>query len=633
MTIFSIISMLGGLAFFLFGMHIMSGNLEKVAGGKLESILKQLTSNPLKSLVLGAAITVAIQSSSALTVMLVGLVNSGIMELAQTVGVLMGSNIGTTLTAWILSLSGIQTDNIFISLLKPENFSPIIGLIGVILIMAGKTSRQKNLGTIFSGFAVLMYGMQIMSDSVAPLADMPEFTHLLIAFDNPFLGVIIGAIFTGIIQSSAASVGVLQALSLTGAISYGMAIPIVMGQNIGTCVTALLTSIGVNRNAKRVSMIHVCFNVFGTVFGLIIYFFCRSILQLDFFSQAITPFAIAAFHSIFNVVTTFLLLPFSNRLVQFAEYLIPTSEEESEKVLLDERLLVSPGLAVQQSYEKTSDMADLAYKTFETALSLFDNFSEETLQKVRDMEDCLDYYEDVLNSYLIQLSSRDLTSHDNNAISEMMHCITDFERIGDHSIGIAKIAVTLQEKNLHFSKAARKELNVLNQAVLNILSSTVENFREQDLEAMASIEPLEHVIDRLTKKIRERHIERLRSGECDGELGIVLTDYLTNCSRVSDHCSNVAACAIQSQNSAYDVHEYLNSIRDQDDSSFAEEYEQFKAQYRLKEYSSHIPMEEETEAKKKKKKKKDKKIKKEKSEKKLKKKSDKKKKEKKKDKK
>ena len=377
MNIYSIITLCGGLAFFLFGMHVMSGSLEKVAGGKLEDILKTLTSNPGKSLMLGAVITIAIQSSSALTVMLVGLVNSGIMSLSQTVGVIMGSNVGTTLTAWILGLNGLKTDNIFLSMLKPENFSPIIALIGVIMIMGAKSAKKRDVGTIMVGFAILMFGMELMSDSVAPLADMPEFTNILTAFKNPLLGVLIGTVFTGIIQSSAASVGVLQALSLTGSITYGMAIPIIMGQNIGTCVTALLSSIGVNKNAKKVSVIHISFNLIGTIIGLIVYFIAKDLIRFDGFDNAISSFAVAGFHSIFNIATTIILIPFSKKLVDLANLVIKETGSEEKTVLLDERLLVSPSIALGQCKIKTVYMAEQASKAFIDSISDFDKYDDD----------------------------------------------------------------------------------------------------------------------------------------------------------------------------------------------------------------------------------------------------------------
>lgn len=582
MNIYSILQLCGGLAFFLFGMHVMSGSLEKLAGGNLQKILKEVTSNPIKSLFFGAIVTIAIQSSSALTVMLVGLVNSGIMELAQTVGVIMGSNIGTTLTAWILSLSGIESDNLFISMLKPENFSPVIALIGVIMIMGSKKEKRKDVGIIMAGFAVLMYGMQLMSGAVSPLADMPEFTGLLTTFNNPFLGVLVGAVFTGVIQSSAASVGVLQALAMTGAISYSMAIPIIMGQNIGTCVTALLSSIGVNKNAKRVSIIHISFNLFGTVIGLVVYCIARYVVDLALFNDSITPVMIAVFHSIFNVATTIILLPFSNSLVKIAKKLVTTDNADGQ-VVLDERLLLSPGLAVKECLEKTNEMAELARDSFKNALDLFDNYSDSKFDDIEVMEERLDYLEDQLDTFLIHLSGKDVSEDGNNEISKMLHAINDFERIGDHAINMAKLAKQIDDNNLEFSKNARKELTVLNNALREILTLTVEAFSKNDLTEAVKVEPLEQVIDDLTKEIRNHHIERLQKGKCDSRLGVFLTDYITNCERASDHCSNIAVCLIQTHNSSFETHDYLNELKAGQEPAFVGQFTMYQDKYHLDE--------------------------------------------------
>lgn len=583
MNIYSILQLCGGLAFFLFGMHVMSGSLEKLAGGNLQKILKEVTSNPVKSLFFGAIVTIAIQSSSALTVMLVGLVNSGIMELAQTVGVIMGSNIGTTLTAWILSLSGIESDNLFISMLKPENFSPVIALIGVIMIMGSKKEKRKDVGIIMAGFAVLMYGMQLMSGAVSPLADMPEFTGLLTTFNNPFLGVLVGAVFTGVIQSSAASVGVLQALAMTGAISYSMAIPIIMGQNIGTCVTALLSSIGVNKNAKRVSIIHISFNLFGTAIGLVVYCIARYAVDLALFNDSITPVMIAVFHSIFNIATTIILLPFSNTLVKIAKKLVTTDNADGQ-VVLDERLLLSPGLAVKNVL-KTNEMAELARDSFKNALDLFDNYSDSKFDDIEVMEERLDYLEDQLDTFLIHLSGKDVSEDGNNEISKMLHAINDFERIGDHAINMAKLAKQIDDNKLEFSKNARKELTVLNNALREILTLTVEAFGKNDLTEAVKVEPLEQVIDDLTKEIRNHHIERLQKGKCDSRLGVFLTDYITNCERASDHCSNIAVCLIQTHNSSFETHDYLNELKAGQEPAFVGQFTMYQDKYHLDEDS------------------------------------------------
>ena len=586
MNIYNLFALCGGLAFFLFGMNVMSNYLEKMAGGRLESILKKMTSSKWKSLVLGAVVTIAIQSSSALTVMLVGLVNSGIMEIEQTVCVIMGSDFGTTLTAWILSLSGIRSDNFFISMLKPENFSPIVALIGVFMIMGGKSQKKKDIGTILCGFAVLMYGMTIMSNAVSPLAEMPQFQKILVAFDNPIIGVLIGTAFTGIIQSSAASIGVLQALSLTGSISVGMAIPLVMGANIGTCVTAILSGIGVSRKAKRVPAIHIGIKIIGTVAWLVLYFILRYLIRMPFFESTISSLGIAVFHSVFNVGTILFLLPFSGKLVVMAEKLVPLREEDAQspQVLLDERLLLSPGLAVRQCREKTREMASLARDSFHQAMALFEEYSKESAERISAMEEQLDYLEDELDTFLIRLSSRELADDDNNAVSEMLHSINDFERIGDHAINMTKLAQEMHTKKLKFSAEAEAELVVLRNALEEILIMTVDSFARDDDTEADKVEPLEEVIDDLTKEIKNHHVDRLQAGICRPELGILLTDYLTNCERVSDHCSNVAVCIIQTRNSSFETHSYLNELKNGNEPEFVDEFESFREKYQLPAY-------------------------------------------------
>ena len=583
MDIYSFFSLIGGLAFFLFGMHIMSGGLEKVAGGKMESILRKMTSNQTKSLVLGAVITIAIQSSSALTVMLIGLVNSGIMKIGQTVGVIMGSDIGTTLTAWILSLSGIESDNIFISMLKPKNFAPIVALIGVILLMAAKSRKKKDVGTILCGFAVLMYGMTLMSGSVAPLAESPEFRNILIAFDNPIIGLLIGTAFTGIIQASAASIGVLQALAMTGSINFGMAVPLVIGANIGTCVTAIIGSIGVSRNAKRVPAIHIGIKIIGAVVWMVLYFILRYAVGMRLFERSVRPVEIAIFHTIFNIGTVLLLLPFSKAIVRAAERLIPVQEEAKPAVLLDERLLLSPGLAVGKCMEKTREMAFLAQQSFMESIGVFRSYSEEQIERVVEMENRLDYMEDELDTFLIKLSQVELTDADSNAVSEMLHCINDFERIGDHAINMTDVASEMRRMNISFSENAWREIEVLSDALREILDLAVGGFVHDDPAIAGQVEPLEQVIDDLTDEIKRRHISRLREGRCVAELGIPLTNLLTNCERVSDHCSNIAVCIIQTKNASFETHGYLNAIKNGQRPEFVEQFESFQEQYRLPE--------------------------------------------------
>lgn len=580
MDIFSIFTLLGGLAFFLYGMNVMSSGLEKVAGGKLEKMLKAMTSNPLKSLALGAGITIAIQSSSALTVMLVGLVNSGIMELGQTIGVIMGSNIGTTLTAWILSLSGIESTNFFLRLLKPESFSPLIALIGILLIMGAKRDKSKSLGSIMVGFAILMYGMQLMSDSMKPLADMPEFTQVLTAFTNPILGVIIGTVFTGIIQSSAASVGILQALSMTGGITYGMAIPIIMGQNIGTCVTALISSIGVGTSAKRVSAVHISFNVIGTIVFLIVFYLGDLIFKFTFKTEAINPVGIAFCHTVFNIATTIMLLPFTKQLEKIATWAVKEKIGRDEApVFLDERLLITPSFAIVECKNLTGTMGIMAKKNFFRSLKMINKFSEKRLEKILRKEPRIDMYEDKLGSFLVKLSNKNLAEEDSREVSKLLHAISDFERIGDHAVNILKVAREMNEKHLEFSPIAKEELKRVVSALSEIMDITTEAFNEDDIEKAKRVEPLEQVIDILISEAKNKHIERLQKGECTIELGFMLTEVLNNIERVSDHCSNIAACMIQINQSSFERHEYLHNIKSTGEETFEKMFEEYKEKY------------------------------------------------------
>ena len=587
MNIFDFLSLIGGLALFLFGMQVMGNALEKKAGSQLNTVLGKITDNPIKGFGLGLGITSIIQSSSATTVMLVGLVNSEIITLKQSIYVIMGANVGTTVTAWLLSLTGISGDSVIIQLLKPSSFTPVLALIGIIFYMFVKNTEKKDTGMILLGFAVLMYGMQLMSGAVSPLADMPEFTSILTTFNNPLIGVLTGAVFTGVIQSSAASVGVLQALAMTGAISYGMAIPIIMGQNIGTCVTALLSSIGVSKNAKRVSVIHVSFNVFGTIIGLIIYYILRYGAGLSVFDGSISAFAIAGFHSVFNVATTIILLPFGKYLVKIAQTVIPIHDEKSNGAFLDERLLLSPGLAIKECLEKTSDMAELAKKSFKASLDLFDKYSDTQFEEITAMEERLDFMEDQLDTYLIHLSGKDTSETGSNEISKMLHAINDFERIGDHAINLAKLAKQADENNYEISKSAKSEISVLNNALKEILDLTVNAFNTNDENIAFKVEPLEQVIDDLTKEIRNHHIARLQKGKCDSRLGVFLTDYVTNCERASDHCSNVAVCLIQTKNSSFETHDYLNELKAGHEPAFVGEFTMFHDKYTLDDISDN----------------------------------------------
>ena len=582
MNIFSLFTLCGGVAFFLYGMSLMSSRLEKLAGGRLEQMLRKMTDNRFKSLLLGAGITIAIQSSSAMTVMLVGLVNSGIMELGQTVGVIMGSNVGTTLTAWILSLSGIDSESLWLQLLKPENFAPLVAFIGIILRTMNQTGRRRSAGSIMVGFAMLMTGMEMMKNAVSPLADMPEFSAILTAFTNPFLGVVVGAVFTGVIQSSAASVGILQALSLTGGISYGVALPIIMGQNIGTCVTALLSSIGVNRNARRVSVIHISFNLIGTAACLAAFYGSDLIFHYAFMDAAIDPAGIAMVHSIFNIATTALLLPFSKQLERLAYVVVKEDQQEKQEFsFIDQRLLATPSVAIAECANKTVDMARLAEDTILKSLSLLGKYDEKTAEEVVGNEDQLDRYEDQLWTLLVQLSGKALSDEDSRNISKQLHTIGDFERIGDHAVNLMKTAQEIHEKDIRFSGQAMEELRILFSALRDILRVTTKAFAEGDLRMAARVEPLEQVIDGLTADIKSNHIVRLQKGHCTIEMGFVLSDLLTNCERVSDHCSNIAVAQIETAQSLYQAHEYLNALKSTGDAAFQSAFEDYCRQYTI----------------------------------------------------
>lgn len=587
MNIFSVFSLLGGLAFFLYGMTVMSTGLEKMAGGRLEKTLKKMTSNPFKSLALGAGITIAIQSSSAMTVMLVGLVNSGIMQLEQTVGVIFGSNIGTTLTAWILSLAGIEGDNIWIKMLKPESFSPVVALIGIVLIMISKNDRKKDLGSIFIGFSVLMFGMTLMGDAVEPLAESPAFSKILVAFQNPLLGVLVGAVFTGVIQSSAASIGILQALSATGSITYSMAIPIVMGQNIGTCVTSLLSSIGVNKNAKRVAAVHVFFNLIGTVVCLALYYPLNLIFQFTFTEEVATPVGIAFCHSVFNIVTTVLLLPFSKYLVKLATLTVRDKNEKDKYSFLDERLLNTPSFALSECDNLTVEMAHVAKQTFLNSVRLVYNaeengtLNEKLAGQITSDEKHLDRYEDKLGSFLVKLSSRELSDSDSREISKLLHTIGDFERIGDHGVNLLGVAREIADKGISFSPQAKEELKVLGAALAEIITITITAFEENNLNLAKDVEPLEQVVDQLTTQIKSNHIERLQTGDCTIEMGFVLSDLLNNFERVSDHCSNIAVAMIEVAQNSFATHKYLKAVKDSDNADFSERFREYEIKYRL----------------------------------------------------
>ena len=583
MDIFSIITLLGGLAFFLYGMNVMSQGLEKMAGGQLETILQKMTSNRFKAMGLGIVVTAAIQSSSAVTVILVGLVNSGIMHFGSTIGIIMGANVGTTVTAWLLSMIGIESSNPFIRLLKPENFSLVFALVGIMLIMMSKSTKKKDIGGILIGFAVLMFGMELMSGAVEPLKDMPEFTSILTMFENPIFGILAGAILTGIIQSSSASVGILQALSMTGTINFSVALPIIMGQNIGTCVTALISSIGVNKNARKVSVVHIIFNLLGTLVWLIVFYALNSVFEFAFVNEAITPVDIAVVHSVFNISTTFILLPFTNQLEKIANFVIKKDENEKpvKNDFLDSRLLATPSVAVAECKKLTYKMAQVAQNIIHRSFSLFDKFNEDVETKMFSDEEELDLYEDKLGNYLITISSKGLSDADSRAKFMMLHNIGDFERLGDHALNLYKAAKELNTKKLNFTEDAQRDLLVLRRAAEEIVDNTVNAYINGDMSLAIKVEPLEQVIDKLAAEIKTKHIERLQRGECTIEMGFILSDILTNYERISDHCSNIAVAMIEINHGVFDTHKYLNSIKNSNNKEFNESYEMYEAKYSL----------------------------------------------------
>ena len=579
MTVFNVFSLLGGLALFLFGMDIMGKALEKQAGGQLQKILSKLTDNPLKGFFLGLCVTAVIQSSSATTVMVVGFVNSGIMELHQAIGVIMGSNVGTTVTSWILSLSGLQGDSVLINMLKPTSFSPLLAFIGILLYMC-KSEKKKGVGTILIGFAVLMTGMTTMSNAVLPLQNETWFTSLFTRFSNPLLGVLVGALVTGIIQSSSASVGILQALSATGVITYGSAIPIIMGQNIGTCVTALISSVGANKNARRAAMVHLYFNIIGVTLFLAIFYGANLLLDFAFVNETVTAWGIAVVHSIFNLTATAVLLPFANGLEKLAILTIPDDAEKESFALLDERLLNTPAVAVERARAATADMAELARVGVVQAMSLTHKWDDSLAQKVREEEEKVDKYEDALGTYLVKLSSREMSHADSQSVNTLLHTISDFERISDHSVNVLSSAEEIHAKSIEFSKDAQEELQVLEGAVQDVLSRTTDAFRKGDLHLAGKVEPLETVVDELVRAIKARHVARLQTGSCSIEYGFVLEDLLTNYERVCDHCSNVAVAQIEVAQDSFDTHAYLNDLRYGNETKESEQFQRRLDRYR-----------------------------------------------------
>ncbi len=580
MDIFGILTLFGGLALFLFGMEIMGDALKKQAGGGLKQLLGRLTSNPLKGFALGLLVTAVIQSSSATTVMVVGFVNSGIMELSQAIGIIMGANVGTTVTSWILSLSGLQGNSIWIRLLKPSSFSPFLALIGIILYMASKSEKKKNTGVILLGFSVLMTGMQTMSAAVEPLADIPSFQNLFLLFQNPILGLLAGALLTGMIQSSSASIGILQALAVTGAVTYGNAIPIIMGQNIGTCVTALLSSVGSSKNARRAALVHLYFNVIGSVAFMIIFYACNAIFSFTFLGDTLDAVGIAIIHTIFNLITTAILLPFHKVLEKMAYLTIPETESADPVETLDERLLSTPAIAVERSKSLALTMANASRTALSDAIRLMRHWEESLAQNIIDVESKIDHYEDQLGTYLVKLSSRDMTLADSHAVNTLLYAINDLERIADHAVNITFTARTMQNKRLSFSQEAQEELDVLETALGDILNRTESAFANMDSGAAASVQPLKSVIDELVTEIKSRHMERLQRGDCSVETGVALSDLLTDLQRVAGHCANIAVAIIQVQQDSFDRHAYKSNAK-QNSENFMQRYQKYRLRYGL----------------------------------------------------
>lgn len=580
MDVFNVLTLLGGLSLFLFGMDVMGQALERRAGGNLRQLLGRLTTNKIAGLLTGLGITAVIQSSSATTVMVVGFVNSGLMTLKQAINVIMGANIGTTVTAWILSLAGIDSGNLFVSLLKPSSFTPVLAVIGIIFYMFCKNDKKKDTGMILLGFATLMFGMETMSGAVSGLRDVPEFRNLFIMFQNPILGVLAGTILTGIIQSSSASVGILQALAVTGQVSYGAAIPIIMGQNIGTCVTAILSSVGANKNAKRAAMVHLSFNVIGTAVWLTVFCLIRSIFHPVLLDESASLFGIAVAHSIFNILCTILMLPLSGFLEKLVNRLVPDTKQPETQLELDERLLTTPPIALERCRDVAADMAKTSANALKESVSYLYNESPRLAASIREKEEKTDHYEDILGTYLVKLSVKQISEADSIEAAKILKVIGDFERISDHAVNILESAEEMKEKKLVFTDAAVSELQVIVMAVNEILDLSLTAFLSDDFNAASMVEPLEQVIDHLKEQMRTRHIRRLQQGVCSIDAGFIWSDLLTNLERTSDHCSNIAGCVIDMADHHMNIHESLRSIRN-DNEEFQQKFKEYASKYFL----------------------------------------------------
>lgn len=590
MNVYDILNLLGGIALFLFGMHTLSASLEKLAGGKLETWLEKATSRPIKGVVLGAIITAVIQSSAATTVMIIGFVNSGLMKLSQAIGVIMGANIGTTATSWLLSLQSISGSDgfSFLNILKPTTFTPVLAVIGVILIMFTKSDKKKTIGMILAGFAVLMFGMNSMSSATAGLAENETFCNILMMFSNPVLGVIAGAVLTAVLQSSSASIGILQSIAIsTGKVTYSVALPLLLGQNIGSCVTALISSVGANKPAKRVAFVHLYFNVIGTVVFLSIFYLLNAFISMPFMEESLNAVGIAVIHTGFNVLATALFLPFTKQLEKLACLTVrdDSNDEKLTPMLLDERLLKTPSVAIEQCRNVCIRMARLTQETLKMSMEVVTTYDAKKCAEVIDNENAIDIFEDKIGSYILKISSKDLSENDSKIVSSMLHTIGDLERISDHAVNIVEAAEEMHSKKIKFSQQALRELPVIVNAVSEILEMSINAFVNNDVNLAKNVEPLEDVIDQLRSDLKTRHIERLRNGKCTIELGFILQDLLTNFERVSDHCSNIAVYLIQISDNSMDTHEYMNELKKLDRSEFMDEFNDYKNKYILPEQS------------------------------------------------
>lgn len=580
-NIFTVFMLLGGIAMFLYGMKVMGTGLERVSGSKLEGILERLSDKTIKGVLLGAVVTAIIQSSAATTVMVVGFVNSGIMKLAQATGIIMGANIGTTATAWILSLTGIEGSSFFVQILKPANFAPLFSFVGIIMIMLSKSSKKRDVGSILVGFGVLMFGMNTMIDAMEPITSLPGFNDFLLMFTNPFLGILIGFLLTTLLQSSSASIGIMQAMAVAGNVTYGFAIPMILGQNIGSCTTTLISCIGAKKNARRAALVHLYFNIIGVIVVFALFYGLDLFFDFSFKSQTMSVVDIAILHSAFNVFSTFMLIPFSKQLGHLATVSVPDSVAEDKTNFLDERLLNTPSFAIERCKHIAVEMASLAKETLHDAVGLMQDFSEKRAQEIEEKESLVDTYEDKLGTYLVKLSGLGVNEHDSREISRLLYTIGDFERIGDHAANLLKASREMNEKGLSFSDEAKADLAILSNAVEDILGISVESFSSDDIELAAHVEPFEQVIDGLSSEIKTRHIKRLQEGNCTIELGFILSDILTNCERVSDHCSNIAVCIIQIKKDRLNTHQYLNERKEAMNDEFMADFNKYAQKYKL----------------------------------------------------